>query len=96
MTYFTMNKARIHGKIIVRPRQAGDVIRLFGRGGTKTIKKLMIEEKIPVRERESWPIFADEAGVIAVYRLGIDERVAPGPGDDILTIVVGEERCTKM
>ncbi|MCL2569026.1 MAG: tRNA lysidine(34) synthetase TilS [Oscillospiraceae bacterium] len=88
--------AAICGRITVRPRQAGDQLRLPGRGGTKTVKKLLIEARIPARERESLPVFADDLGVIAVDRIGIDERVAPGPGDKILTIVVGDETCTKM
>jgi len=94
---FLFQQDAVCGKITVRPRQRGDSIRLQGRSGTKTIKKLMIEAKIPAKERETWPIFADEAGVIAVYKLGIAERVAPVSGDKnkILTIVVGEEKCTK-
>jgi len=85
---FRFKSIAICGRITVRPRQTGDMIRLVGRGGTKTVKKLMIEEKVPARERESWPIFVDEAGVIAVYRIGIDERVAPEPGDKTIRIVV--------
>ncbi|MCL2587822.1 MAG: tRNA lysidine(34) synthetase TilS [Oscillospiraceae bacterium] len=88
---FHFKKTGICGKITVRPRVSGDVIRLTGRGGTKTIKKLMIDEKIPAKQRDTWPIIADEAGVIAVYGIGTDERVTPGEGDEIVTIVVGEE-----
>jgi len=92
---FHFKTTAICGKITVRPRRTGDLIRLAGRGMTKTVKKLMIEEKIPVRERESWPILADEAGVIAVWGIGVDERVAPGPGDETITMVVEESSCTK-
>jgi len=93
---FHFKSAAVCGRITVRPRETGDKIRLPGRGGTKTVKKLMIEEKIPARERERLPILADEAGVIAVYGIGIDERVTPGPGDEILTVVVEGKTCTEM
>jgi len=87
---FCFQRSRICGKITVRPRQAGDVIRLAGRNGTKTVKKCMIEEKIPARERGGWPIFADESGVIAVYGVGVAERVRPVPGEEMLIITVEE------
>ena len=92
---FHFKTTAICGKITVRPRQTGDMIRLAGRGVTKTVKKLMIEEKIPAKERELWPILADEAGVIAVWGIGIDERVAPEPEDETITMVVEETSCTK-
>jgi len=93
---FHFKSAAVCGRITVRPRQTGDKIRLAGRGGTKTVKKLMVEEKVPVRERETLPILADEAGVIAVCGIGIDERVAPGPGDETITVVVEGGTCTEM
>ena len=57
------------GQLIVRGRKSGDSIRL--NGGTKSLKKLFIDKKIPARERESLPVIADEAGVAAVYSVGI-------------------------
>ena len=57
----------------MRPRQAGDSIRLTGRP-EKTLKKLFIEQKIPKRQRQTIPVIADDAGVIAVVGFGCDER----------------------
>jgi len=93
---FLFKSDAICGKITVRPRQTGDSIRIFGRNGTKTVKKLMISYKIPAHERDQWPILADEAGVIAVPGMGIHQRVAPGPGDNTLQITVeGLKICTE-
>lgn len=50
------------GTLTVRSRKAGDEIRLSG--GTKSIKKLMIDRKISAPERNRVPILADEAGVL--------------------------------
>jgi len=85
---FCFKSAAICGRITVRPRQTGDTLRPPGRGGTKSVKKWMIDAKIPARERETCPVFADEAGVIAVCGLGIDARVAPTAGDKTVTIVL--------
>lgn len=56
------------GKMVVRARQSGDTIRLLG--GTKSLKKLFIDEKIPAAERDAIPVLADEAGVLAVIGIG--------------------------
>ena len=94
-TFFFQSVA-VCGKITLRPRQAGDKIRLAASNGTKTLKKLMIEKKIPAGQRNAWPVFSDEAGVIAVYGLGIAQRVAPEPGDEMIRIVVEELPCIEI
>lgn len=64
-----------HGNITVRSRQSGDTIRLSG--GTKSLKKLFIDRKIPAHLRSAVPVIADERGVIAVGGIGVNlNRVA--------------------
>ena len=58
------------GIIYVRPRHMGDTIRLSG--GTKSLKKLFIDRKIPASERNQIPVLADERGVLAVCGIGIN------------------------
>lgn len=70
------------GRLVLRPRQTGDSISLPGRGGTKTLKKLFIDEKIPRREREQIPVLADEAGVVAVAGFGPDRGRLAAPGEE--------------
>ena len=60
------------GAVTVRPRCSGDAICL--RGGTKTLKKLFIDRKIPVEERSRIPVLADEQGILAVYGIGADRK----------------------
>lgn len=63
------------GTLYLRSRQAGDTMRLPG--GTKELKKLFIDKKIPAADRESIPVVADEAGVLGVYGIGVNlERAA--------------------
>ena len=57
------------GNLCLRCRQAGDEIRL--NAGTRTLKKLLIDRKIPAAEREQLPVLADDLGVIGVYGIGI-------------------------
>lgn len=67
---------KIVGKWILRTREEGDSIRLFGRGVTKTLKKLFTENKVPSELRSKIPVIADDKGVIWVYGFGVAQRVA--------------------
>ena len=63
------------GKISIRPRQTGDKIRLSG--GSKSLKKLFIDRKIPAADREQIPVVCDEIGILGVYSIGVNlERAA--------------------
>ena len=58
------------GTVILRSRQPGDSMRLPG--GTKELKKLYIDRKIPACRRQLIPVIADDIGVLAVYGVGIN------------------------
>lgn len=60
------------GALMLRCRIPGDAITLPG--GTKTLKKLYIDRKIPASRRGLVPVLADEGGVIAVFGLGANEN----------------------
>ena len=93
-TSFLFKKVDICGKMTVRSRREGDTIRIPGGNGTKTLKKLFIERRIPARERALVPVLADDAGVLAVYGLGAGSRAAPQPGDPSYKIdfeIVGDQ-----
>lgn len=63
------------GKISIRPRQTGDKIRLSG--GSKSLKKLFIDRKIPAADRGRIPVVCDETGILGVYSIGVNlERAA--------------------
>ncbi len=67
------------GRIFVRSRMAGDSIRLSG--GTKTLKKLFIDGKIPASARMQIPVLADDAGVLGVAGIGGNlDRLSSTPG----------------
>ncbi len=58
------------GEITVRSRQPSDQLRLSG--GSKTLKKLFIDKKIPAAMRGQIPVLSDERGVLGVYGFGAD------------------------
>ena len=77
----------VEGELVLRPRQTGDEISLPRRGGTKTVKKLFIEEKVPRRERERVPILADSRGVAAAAGFGPDQSRLAQPGQPAWELV---------
>ena len=58
------------GEVRIRCRQSGDTIRLHG--GTKSVKKLFIDRKIPASHRDHIPILCDDAGIIGIYGIGVN------------------------
>lgn len=54
----------MEGDLIVRNRQPGDKIRPLGLGGTKKLKDIFIDKKIPREERETVPIISDQSKII--------------------------------
>ena len=62
-------------QILFRPRRAHDEMRVSG--GRKTLKKLMIDRKIPLDRRRLLPVAADEHGILGVYGIGVNLDRAP-------------------
>ena len=68
----TFDFDKIMGTAVFRSRTEGDKADIHG--GTKTLKKLFIEEKIPAEERNSVAIIADDEGVLWAEGLGSARR----------------------
>lgn len=64
---FTVNTV---GDVYVRARQSGDTIRLSG--GTRSLKKLFIDRKIPASQRNTVPILCDDAGILGIPGIGVN------------------------
>lgn len=75
-------------QILFRPRRAHDEMRVSG--GRKTLKKLMIDRKIPLDRRRLLPVAADEHGILGVYGIGVNLDRAAAPGDRAVIIRIEE------
>lgn len=78
---FCFSCANICGKLSITRRAEGDALVLWGRKGTRSVKKWMIEAGIPRRARESVPVVRDENGVLAVVGMGQSERASAKKGE---------------
>ena len=64
---FTVNPV---GSVRIRARKSGDIMRLSG--GSKSLKKLFIDRKIPAAYRDLVPVVCDDVGIIGVYGIGVN------------------------
>ena len=71
------------GTVRIRSRRSGDAMRLSG--GTKSLKKLFIDRKIPAAQRDAVPVVCDDAGILGVYGIGVnlDRAVTSLPATQI-------------
>ena len=60
------------GPLRLRARRAGDAIALSG--GTRSLKKMFIDRKIPVSRRCRIPVVEDDDGILGVYGIGADRN----------------------
>lgn len=60
------------GPLRLRARRSGDAIALSG--GTRSLKKLFIDRKIPVSRRCRIPVVEDDDGILGVYGIGADRN----------------------
>lgn len=77
--------------IRVRSRQPGDTITLSA--GTKSLKKLFIDRKIPADQRTLLPVLEDEEGILGVYGIGADRKrqIKKLPGWQIIIDIQDKE-----
>lgn len=66
---------KVNGQLVIRPRCEGDTMRLPG--GSRSLKKLFIDRKIPAAKRSQIPVIADDGGVLGVVGIGPNlDRIA--------------------
>ena len=71
-------------ELCVRGRRPGDRLKLSG--GTKSLKDLMIDRKIPSRQRQTIPVLTVAGKPVAVFGIGADPAWLAGDGEEALVI----------
>lgn len=78
------------GPYLIRPRREGDKIAL-GKRPAKTVKKLMIDGKLPAGQRDRVPILDRDGQAAAAGGFGPDKRHLAEPGTPALHIILKKE-----
>jgi len=82
----TFDASALRFPLCVRAREDGDRIRLPG--GTKKVKKLLLEARIPRMERSAVPLVVDALGDV-LWIPGVARAARAGAAEEALTIGVG-------
>jgi len=59
-----LNRVDVSLPLVIRTRKDGDRMTLKGMNGTKKIKDIFIDQKVPAHDRMTWPIITDADGNI--------------------------------
>ncbi len=95
LLYFAVDYDTIKDNVRLRTRGPGDSIRLPGRGGRKTLKKLFQQAHLSRRERALRIVLAQGPEVIWVEGFGTDERFLPGPNTIKVLVAFQDETAAK-
>ena len=79
-----LNYDMIGPEITVRARKTGD--RLWLPGGHRSLKRLMIDRKVPAESRDRIPVLTNGPDVLAVSGLGVSRPWLPVPGRPVLAV----------
>lgn len=83
VTSFSLSPDGTRGDITVTARREGDRFHPAGRGCRKSLRRLFMEKDVPAWERNAVPVLRDERGILYVWGIGPDERLAAaGEGDN--------------
>ncbi|NCB63879.1 MAG: tRNA lysidine(34) synthetase TilS [Clostridia bacterium] len=88
--HFFLSREKITGALQIRARKTGDEITLPMRD-TKSLKKLLIDGKIPRQSRNQIPVLADEEGPLAVAGFGPDMPHLAQSGEAALEVRMKEK-----
>jgi tRNA(Ile)-lysidine synthase len=82
-------------ELVARPRQEGEQFQPLGMdGASASLKKMMINRKMPAKLRPAWPIIATGEHLVWVVGHMLDERmkVTPGQKDVVIWKIICEQQ----
>ncbi len=90
---YAIDYDKISGEIFIRSRKYGDKIKLAGKSFTSSVKKTLINMKIPASVRSKLCFLEDSQGLIFVEKMGIAQRAMPdGNTKKLLIISISENQ----
>lgn len=72
-TQVSIDSDKIIGSLFIRARLAGDKIRVGGM--SRDVRKLFSEAKLPLKERETYPIICDDAGILWIPNIALRDGI---------------------
>jgi len=88
LNIFFFQYDKLCGKLLVRSRLPGDILRKPERNCGKSLKKLFSESRVPPLARDNIPVIADDNGLLAVYGFGQDKRALARVGEPAIMVEI--------
>lgn len=86
---FSLRYDDVRSGLFIRTRRTGD--RLLLPGGSRSLKRLMIDRKIPAALRDALPVLATRDAVAAVTGIGASQSALAQPGELAVIITIEKE-----
>ncbi|MEH7886624.1 tRNA lysidine(34) synthetase TilS [Bacillus sp. JJ1609] len=87
MNCFIIDMEQSGFPLIIRNRQNGDRMTLKGMSGSKKVKDIFIDLKIPLAQRDEWPVVTDREGrILWLPGLKKSSHEASGKGNTLLLL----------
>ena len=58
----------------IRTGEGGEKVRLLGAPGSRPLRRILQDKRVPLRLRRDWPVVADTQGIVWIPGVGIAER----------------------
>ena len=87
---YSMRADAVNGAML-RAAQEGDVYAIPG-VGTKSVRRLYIEKKIPRDLRPSWPMLVKDGQVVWIYGIGVAAPFQANENEPFINITVEEQQ----
>lgn len=65
----------LDGPPIARPRRPGDRLQPVGAPGHRRVQDIFVDQRVPRRDRDRWPIIADARGPLWIPGIAVDHRL---------------------
>lgn len=90
LLYIAIDYDKIKGKAIIRQRKSGDKISIEGRAGTRSLRKMFIDDKLTAAQKSQLIVISDDESVIAVENYGADKRVSCDEDTTCALVIIRE------
>jgi tRNA(Ile)-lysidine synthase len=88
--FAVFDPAQIKGKLYVRQRLAGDRMTLKGMTGSKKVKDIFIDAKVPRVQRDRVPLVSDDESILWIPCIKRSNEALPAGDTEVLLYVVVE------
>jgi tRNA(Ile)-lysidine synthase len=86
----TLDCDRLRWPLVLRNWRAGDSYRPYRRHRARKLKRMLLESRIPVSDRASWPVLTSAGALVWALRFPVADEFAP-QAETLAGLIIAEE-----